>query len=86
MNEEKEEKTARLSRAFFSTSMPDEFKRVFIKVVQHTHFIPEKERTFLCDQIHYYEHIGDFARKELLDVLDDLKLFVMTPPENNISG
>ena len=59
---EGKEKTARLSRAFFSTSMPDDFKRVFIQVVQHTHFLPEAQRTFL------------------------LKLFVMTPPENNVSG
>jgi len=86
MQEEKqEEKYLKLSRSFFSQSMTDDFKRVFIMIVQHTHFLPEKEKTFLCDQIHYYEHIGDIARKELLDVLDDLKLFVATP-ENIISG
>lgn len=80
-----EEQYLKLSRSFFSQSMPDDFKRAFIKIVQYTHFLPEKEKTFLCDQIHYYEHIGDIARKELLDVLDDLKLFVITP-QNNVSG
>lgn len=75
----------RLSRTFFSRGMPDDFKRVFIKVVQHTACLPKDQKDFLCDQIHNYEHIGDFGRKEILDVIDELRLFVTTP-ENNISG
>jgi hypothetical protein len=80
------EKYLRLSRTFFSQSMPDDFKRVFMLVVQNTHYLPDKQKEFLCDHIHHYETIGDLARNELLDVLDGFQLFVLTPPENNISA
>lgn len=81
-----EKETAlRLSRTFFSRGMPDDFKRVFINVIQHTPCLPYDQKCFLCDQIQNYENIGDFGRKEILDVIDELRLFVTTP-ENNISG
>ena len=83
MQEEKE-KTLRLSRAFFSRGMPDDFKRVFIKVIMCTPCLPYDQKCFLCDQIQNYERIGDFGRKEILDVIDELRLFVTTP-ENNVS-
>jgi len=87
MNEEKQEKenNLRLSRAFFSRGMPDDFKRVFIKVVMCTPCLPYDQKCFLCDQIQNYENIGDFGRKEILDVIDELRLFVTTP-ENKISA
>jgi len=83
MNEK--EKALRLSRTFFSRGMPDDFKRVFIKVIMMTPCLPYDQKCFLCDQIQNYESIGDFGRKEILDVIDELRLFVTTP-ENNISG
>lgn len=80
-----EEQNVKLNRTFFAKSMPDEFKCVFIKIVQNTPCFPYDEKAFLCDHIHHYEDIGDYARNQLLDVLDDLRLFVITP-ENNVSG
>jgi hypothetical protein len=86
MNEEKQgENALRLSRAFFSRGMPDDFKRVFIKVIMCTPCLPYDQKCFLCDQIQNYENIGDFGRKEILDVIDELRLFVTTP-ENKISA
>jgi hypothetical protein len=87
MHEEKqEEKYIRLSRTFFSKSMPDDFKRMFMLVIKNTHYLPDNQKEFLCDHIHHYENISDLARSELLDVLDGLQLFVLTPPQNNISA
>ena len=82
---EEKEKALRLSRAFFSRGMPDDFKRVFIKIVQHTQCLPYDQKCFICDQSQHYEDIGDFGRKEVLDIIDELRLFVLTP-QNNISG
>jgi len=71
-----EEKYIKLNRKFFAESMPDDMKRVFMLIVNNTPYFPQKQKEFLCDHIHHFEHIGDFARSELLDVLDELHLFV----------
>lgn len=70
------EKYLTLNRGFFSTTMPDDMKRVFMLVVNNTPCFPDDQRAFLCGCIHNYETIDDYTRGQLLDVLDDLKLFV----------
>lgn len=78
------EKYVTLNRTFFAKTMPADMKRVFMMVIQHADILPNDQKLFLCDHIHNYEVIGDFARGELLDVLDGLQLFAIA--ENNISG
>lgn len=71
------EKYVKLNRKFFAESMPDDMKKAFMLVINHTPCIPEDQRLFLCDNIFHYETIGDYSRGQVLDVLDELKLFVM---------
>jgi len=77
-----EEKYINLNRVFFAETIPDDMKRVFMLVINNTPCIPHDQKVFLCDHIHHYESISDYARSELLDVLDELHLFSY----NNISG
>jgi hypothetical protein len=65
----------KLNRAFFAQEMPADMKRVFMLAINNTPCFGEREKIFLCDNIFHYEDIGDFARKEILDVLDELRLF-----------
>lgn len=71
-----QEKYLTLNRGFFSETMPDDMKRVFMLVVNNTPCFPDDQKAFLCGCIHNYEKIDDYTRGQLLDVLDDLHLFV----------
>ena len=77
-----EEKYIHLTRVFLADTRPDDKKRVFKLDINNTPCIPHDQKVFLCDHIHHYESISDYARSELLDVLDELHLF----SHNNISG
>lgn len=70
-----EETYVKLNRAFFADSMPADMKRVFMLIINKT-TLPDDQKGFLCDYIHNYENINDYARGQLLDVIDELKLFV----------
>jgi hypothetical protein len=72
----KQETYVKLNRVFFSKTMPADMKRIFMLVVNNTPYFPDDQRAFLCGCIHNYETIDDYTRGQLLDVLDDLKLFV----------
>jgi len=69
------EKYVKLSRTFFAETMPDDMKRIFMLVINNTDYIPYDQKVFLCDNIFHYESIGDYSRGQVLDVLDELKLF-----------
>lgn len=79
------EKYLTLNRSFFAKSIPNDMKRVFMLVINNTNCLPDDQKGFLCDYIHNYENINDYARGQLLDVIDELKLFVDNR-ENKISG
>ena len=71
------EKYVKLNRAFFAETMPADMKRVFMLVINNTPCIPQHEKVFLCDNIFHFEDIGDFSRGQILDILDELKLFTI---------
>jgi hypothetical protein len=79
-----EEIYVKLNRAFFAETMPEDMKRVFMLIINKT-ALPADQKLFLCDYIHNYENINDYARGQLLDVIDELKLFVENR-QINISG
>jgi len=70
-----EEKYIKLNRTFFAETMPEDMKRAFMLVINNTPCFQHEQKVFLCDHIHNYERINDYARSELLDVLDELHLF-----------
>lgn len=70
------EKHLTLNRRFFADTIPDDMKRVFMLVINNTPCFPDDHKAFLCGCIHNYETIDEYARGQLLDVIDELKLFV----------
>jgi hypothetical protein len=75
------EKYVKLCRKFFAETMPDDMKKVFMLVINNTHYIPDDQKIFLCDNIFHYESIGDYSRNQILDILDGLNLFSMDKME-----
>lgn len=71
-----DEKYVKLNRKFFAETMPEDMKRAFMLIINNTSCLPYDQKVFLCDNIHNYERINDYTRSELLDVLDELHLFV----------
>lgn len=66
---------AKINRATFRDEMPSNLKAAFIKIIQAAPALTDEAKTFTCDMLQNYETIGEFARGEVLDVIDELHLF-----------
>lgn len=65
----------KLNRESFRTSMPENIKDAFIKIIQGHPALPKPEKDFVCDYLHNYEAISQENRNEVLDVIDQMELF-----------
>ena len=74
---------AKLNRKTFREVMPENLKIAFIKIIQACPALTSEAKDFTCDMLHNYETIGEFARGEVLDVIDELHLFKVG---NKVSG
>lgn len=75
------EKFVKLNRKFLELEMPDDLKRCFMLIIKNTPCLPDEDKIFICDHIFHYENINQYQREEVLDVLDDLQLFVRHEPD-----
>lgn len=65
----------KINRKTFSESMPSNLKKAFITIILAAPALTEDAKNFTCDMIQNYETIGEYARSEVLDVIDELHLF-----------
>ena len=68
---------AKIKREMFRTSMPETLKKSFIVLVQNHNLLGQSDKDFICDNIHHYESIDEVSRKDVLDVLDGMEMFVV---------
>jgi hypothetical protein len=50
-------------------------------IIKNTPCLPDEDKVFICDHIFHYENINQYQRDEVLDVLDNLQLFVRHDPD-----
>ena len=68
-------KILKLNRESFRTTMPDNIKDAFIKIIQGHPGLPQSEKDFICDYLHNYETISQTNRNEVLELIDQMELF-----------
>ena len=66
---------AKINRTTFRDEMPANLKNAFIKIIQAAPALTQEAKIFTCDMLQNYETIGEFARGEVLDIIDELHLF-----------
>jgi hypothetical protein len=70
--------------------MPEKFKKWLIAQIQakqiwaQTDIWTQSDKDFICDNIHNYETITDGDRADVLDIIDGLELFSLTPNILNV--
>jgi len=80
----------KFNRETFRNTMPTEFKKWLIARIQAKHIWArqniwtQSDKDFICDHIHNYETITDGDRADVLDIIDGLELFSLTPNILNV--
>ena len=71
---------AKLQRHLLKDGMNDVLKKAFITLVQGHPALPKSDKDFICDSIHHFESISEENRTHVMDVIDEMALFVKRAP------